>query len=100
MKYKLRMTPDQVIQNAVNAVKQLRSMGCQDIEFSPEDAGAPLLPGLATWRSPCAARCFRAWALGSHGALHALALGAAVHLPPAQARGKQCPSTRRLHFSV
>lgn len=42
MKYKLRMTPDQVIQNAVNAVKHLRSMGCQDIEFSPEDAGARL----------------------------------------------------------
>lgn len=39
MKYKLRMTPDQVIQNAVNAVKHLRSMGCADIEFSPEDAG-------------------------------------------------------------
>ncbi|KAL4429865.1 hypothetical protein ABPG77_010982 [Micractinium sp. CCAP 211/92] len=39
MKYKLRMTPDQVIENAVNAVKHLRSMGCNDIEFSPEDAG-------------------------------------------------------------
>ena len=39
MKYKLRMTPDQVIQNAVNAVKHLRSLGCNDIEFSPEDAG-------------------------------------------------------------
>lgn len=39
MKYKLRMTPDQVIENAVNAVKNLRSMGCNDIEFSPEDAG-------------------------------------------------------------
>lgn len=39
MKYKLRMTPDQVIDNAVNAVKYLRSLGCNDIEFSPEDAG-------------------------------------------------------------
>ena len=39
MKYKLRMTPDQVIQNAVDAVKYLRSLGCNDIEFSPEDAG-------------------------------------------------------------
>jgi hypothetical protein len=39
MKYKLRMTPDEVIANAVNAVKHLRSMGCTDIEFSPEDAG-------------------------------------------------------------
>jgi len=39
MKYKLRMTPDQVIDNAVTAVKYLRSQGCNDIEFSPEDAG-------------------------------------------------------------
>ncbi len=39
MKYKLRMSPDQVIENAVNAVKHLRSLGCSDIEFSPEDAG-------------------------------------------------------------
>lgn len=39
MKYKLRMTPDQVIENAVNAIKYLRSVGCEDIEFSPEDAG-------------------------------------------------------------
>lgn len=39
MKYKLRMTRDQVIENAVNAVKYLRSVGCEDIEFSPEDAG-------------------------------------------------------------
>ena len=39
MKYKLRMTQDQVVDNAVNAVKFLRSLGCQDIEFSPEDAG-------------------------------------------------------------
>lgn len=29
----------QVIENAVRAVKHLRSMGCNDIEFSPEDAG-------------------------------------------------------------
>jgi len=28
-----------VIENAVSAVKHLRSMGCNDIEFSPEDAG-------------------------------------------------------------
>eukprot|EP00775_Hariotina_reticulata_P011414 gene11414-11561_t len=39
MKYKLRLTREQVIENAVNAVKHLRSMGCNDIEFSPEDAG-------------------------------------------------------------
>lgn len=39
MQYKLRMTPDQVVENAVAAVKHLRSLGCNDIEFSPEDAG-------------------------------------------------------------
>jgi len=39
MKYKLRMTRDQVIENAVAAVKHLKSLGCNDIEFSPEDAG-------------------------------------------------------------
>lgn len=41
MKYKLRMSREQVVECAVNAVKQLRQMGCTDIEFSPEDAGAP-----------------------------------------------------------
>jgi len=39
MQYKLRMTRDQVIESAVSAVKLLREMGCNDIEFSPEDAG-------------------------------------------------------------
>jgi 2-isopropylmalate synthase len=39
MKYKLRMTPDEVIEQAVTAVRSLREMGCTDIEFSPEDAG-------------------------------------------------------------
>lgn len=39
MKYKLRMTEDQVVESAVNAVKHLKSLGCNDIEFSPEDAG-------------------------------------------------------------
>ncbi|PSC68493.1 2-isopropylmalate synthase isoform B [Micractinium conductrix] len=39
MKYKLHMTPEQVVDNAVTAVKHLRSLGCTDIEFSPEDAG-------------------------------------------------------------
>ena len=29
----------QVVENAVNAVKYLKSRGCDDIEFSPEDAG-------------------------------------------------------------
>lgn len=39
MQYKLRMTPDEVVNSAVNAVKYLKSLGCDDIEFSPEDAG-------------------------------------------------------------
>lgn len=38
MQYKLKMTPDQVVEQAVNAVKYLKSQGCHDIEFSPEDA--------------------------------------------------------------
>ena len=39
MQYKLRMTPDEVVESAVNAVRYLKSLGCDDIEFSPEDAG-------------------------------------------------------------
>lgn len=39
MTYKLRMTKEQVVETAVNAVKHLVSIGCKDIEFSPEDAG-------------------------------------------------------------
>lgn len=36
---KLRKTPDEVVQIAVDAVKYARSLGCEDVEFSPEDAG-------------------------------------------------------------
>ncbi len=32
-------SPAQVVENAVKAVRHLRSLGCTDIEFSPEDAG-------------------------------------------------------------
>lgn len=39
METKLNKTPDQVVEIAVNAVKFARSLGCEDIEFSPEDAG-------------------------------------------------------------
>jgi len=39
MKKKLNKTPDEVITIAVAAVKFARSLGCEDIEFSPEDAG-------------------------------------------------------------
>ena len=38
MEMKLKMTPDQVIDNAVKAVKLARDH-VQDVEFSPEDAG-------------------------------------------------------------
>lgn len=38
MQFKLNMTEDQVVANSVKTVKHLRSLGCQDIEFSPEDA--------------------------------------------------------------
>jgi 2-isopropylmalate synthase len=39
METKLCKTPDEVVQIAVDAVKFARSLGCDDIEFSPEDAG-------------------------------------------------------------
>ena len=39
MEHKLRMTEDQVVEAAVSAVRHLKSLGCDDIEFSPEDAG-------------------------------------------------------------
>lgn len=39
MEYKLRKTPDEVVDIAVTAVKYARSLGCEDVEFSPEDAG-------------------------------------------------------------
>jgi 2-isopropylmalate synthase len=39
MESKLNKTPDEVVEIAVNAVKYARSLGCVDIEFSPEDAG-------------------------------------------------------------
>jgi 2-isopropylmalate synthase len=39
METKLRKTPDEVVQIAVDAVAFARSLGCDDIEFSPEDAG-------------------------------------------------------------
>ena len=39
METKLMKTPDEVVEIAVNAVKFTKSLGCDDIEFSPEDAG-------------------------------------------------------------
>lgn len=38
MQYKLRMQPDQVVEQAVRAVKKARNL-CSDVEFSCEDAG-------------------------------------------------------------
>jgi 2-isopropylmalate synthase len=39
MTYKLKKTPDEVVAAAVAAVRYARSLGCDDVEFSPEDAG-------------------------------------------------------------
>ena len=39
MKHKLKMSKQEVIDAAVAAVRHLKSLGCDDIEFSPEDAG-------------------------------------------------------------
>lgn len=39
MESKLRKTPQEVIDIAVRAVTFAKSLGCDDIEFSPEDAG-------------------------------------------------------------
>ncbi|KAL3781176.1 hypothetical protein ACHAWO_010235 [Cyclotella atomus] len=39
MKSKLNKSPDEVVEIAVNAVKYAKELGCNDIEFSPEDAG-------------------------------------------------------------
>ncbi|XP_073036709.1 LOW QUALITY PROTEIN: 2-isopropylmalate synthase A-like [Primulina eburnea] len=39
LKKKLKMTREQVIQKATSMVAYARSLGCEDVEFSPEDAG-------------------------------------------------------------
>ncbi|KAM5577473.1 hypothetical protein ABKV19_008026 [Rosa sericea] len=39
MEHKLRKTKEQVIEIARSMVSYARSLGCQDVEFSPEDAG-------------------------------------------------------------
>lgn len=39
MEAKLRKTPDEVVEIARSMVAYAKSLGCQDIEFSPEDAG-------------------------------------------------------------
>ncbi|CAN1146595.1 2-isopropylmalate synthase 2, chloroplastic [Linum perenne] len=39
MEYKLRKTKDEVVEIAKSMVSFARSLGCQDVEFSPEDAG-------------------------------------------------------------
>ncbi|KAJ3044031.1 hypothetical protein HK097_001606, partial [Rhizophlyctis rosea] len=39
LKHKLKINRDECIQRAVAAVQFAKSLGCEDIEFSPEDAG-------------------------------------------------------------
>ncbi|CAI5962556.1 unnamed protein product [Closterium sp. NIES-64] len=39
MEYKLRKSPDEVVEIARSMVAYAKSLGCNDIEFSPEDAG-------------------------------------------------------------
>lgn len=39
MQYKLRKSQDEVVKIARDMVSYARSLGCKDIEFSPEDAG-------------------------------------------------------------
>ncbi|KAF8402257.1 hypothetical protein HHK36_013209 [Tetracentron sinense] len=39
LKYKLRKTREEVIEIAREMVRYARSLGCDDVEFSPEDAG-------------------------------------------------------------
>ncbi|PWA43708.1 aldolase-type TIM barrel [Artemisia annua] len=39
MKYKLKMSKEEVVEKARTMVAHARSLGCNDIQFSPEDAG-------------------------------------------------------------
>lgn len=39
MKYKLKKSKEEVVEKARSMVEYARSLGCQDVEFSPEDAG-------------------------------------------------------------
>ena len=39
MKYKLKKSEEEVVEIATEMVKYARSLGCNDVEFSPEDAG-------------------------------------------------------------
>ncbi|GJX98226.1 2-isopropylmalate synthase A-like protein, partial [Tanacetum coccineum] len=43
MQYKLKMTKEQVVDKARSMVAYARSLGCNDVEFSPEDAGRQTL---------------------------------------------------------
>lgn len=43
MQHKLCKTPDEVVQIARDSVAYARSLGCDDVEFSPEDAGRSVL---------------------------------------------------------
>ncbi|KAK9058513.1 hypothetical protein SSX86_023355 [Deinandra increscens subsp. villosa] len=39
MRYKLKMSKEEVVEKARSMVVYARSLGCEDVEFSPEDAG-------------------------------------------------------------
>lgn len=39
LKYKLKKSKEEVIEIASNMVRFAGSLGCEDVEFSPEDAG-------------------------------------------------------------
>ncbi|KAK9265479.1 hypothetical protein L1049_001703 [Liquidambar formosana] len=39
MDYKLKMTKEEVLEKATSMVRYARALGCNDVEFSPEDAG-------------------------------------------------------------
>ena len=39
LKHKLKITREECIKRAVDSVKFVKDLGCNDIEFSPEDAG-------------------------------------------------------------
>lgn len=39
MKYKLKMSKEEVVEKARTMVAHARSLGCNDVQFSPEDAG-------------------------------------------------------------
>ena len=58
MEHKLRMSPDQVVKQAVKAVSRARNL-CEDVEFSCEDAGRSELDFLCRIIEAAIALCIR-----------------------------------------